>query len=53
MTIGKFCEVFGIELPDKTPKPLMESGFYGEQVFSYTNKPGGKNLSFMNKRRIL
>ena len=45
LTVERFCKVFGITLPDGTPGPLRRSGFYGEQVFSYTNKPGGKIFS--------
>ena len=42
MTVEKFCEAFDISLPAGTPQPLRESGFYGEQVFSYTGNPNGK-----------
>ena len=42
LTVENVCNAFDIELPQHTPKPVKESGFIGEQVFSYTNIPDGK-----------
>ena len=43
MTLENFCRAFDIPLdPVLTPEPLKKSGFYGEQVFSYTAYPDGK-----------
>ena len=41
MTVENFCKAFDIALPAGTPKAVRESGFYGEQVFSYTGNPDG------------
>ena len=42
LTVENFCAAFDIALPAGTPKPLRESGFIGEQIFSYTNNPAGE-----------
>ena len=47
MTVENFCKAFDIALPITTPKAIKESGFYGDQVLSYTANPDGKLLFFI------
>ena len=44
LTVENFCRAFDITLPPGTPEKLKKSGFYGEQVFSYTANPDGKTV---------
>ena len=36
MTVKNFCEAFDIPIPSTAPEPLLKSGFYGEQILSYS-----------------